>query len=98
MNWVERHIQSTLREYKETLSLLEELEGKALKCAQKYAVVKNGEIKHFKGPPGRGVRFRNCVEYFKCLGKDDKQAKGICASIARAKCRAGAKYACGVRR
>ncbi len=80
----------------EALSFLEGLEGKSLKCAQKYAVLDDsGNIKHFKGPPGKGIRFRNCVDYFKCLGKGEERAKGICAAIARAKCRSGDRYACG---
>ncbi len=83
----------------EALQYMEELSGKALACAQKYAVLDGeGNIKHFKGPPGQGVRFKNCVEYFRCLGKSEERAKGICAAIARAKCRAGAKYACGRRK
>lgn len=82
----------------EALGYLEELSGKAITCARKYAVLDgSGNIRHFKGPPGRGIRFRNCVEYFRCLGKSEERAKGICAAIARAKCRMGKKYACGKR-
>ena len=93
----ETYVKKVLNEYKSLISLLE-ASDKQKECAKKYAVLdKDGNIKHFKGPPGKGIRFRNCVEYFKCLGKSEEQAKGICAEIARRKCVAGAKYACGRR-
>ncbi len=69
--------------YMETLEVLKTLLEKDDACAKKYAVVKNGKIVHFKGPPGIGVRFNNCVKYFRdCKGYSEKRAKTICGIIA----------------
>lgn len=86
-----KHIETVLNEYKELLE-------KADKCIQAYAVAdKDGKVKHFKGRKGTGERFKNCILYFQCKGYDEKQAQKICGMIAAKKCKAGDKYACGVK-
>lgn len=73
------YVQEVVRK---TLLLMED----ASACAKRYAVVKDGKIVHFKGPYGKGIRFRNCVKYFvNCKGYSEKRARAICGSIARKK-------------
>lgn len=87
----EGYVARVLREYRR----FTEAENK--ECAKKYAVLGNkGEVFHFKGPPGKGVRFKNCVKYFMdCKGLTKGKAQRMCAEIARKKCQAGKRWACG---
>ncbi len=87
------YVSLILDEYYELIKMLEGIDV----CTKAYAVVdKNGRIKHFKGKPGVGERFKNCTLYFKCKGYDDQKAKGICGMIAARKCKAN--KSCSVRR
>ncbi len=87
----EAYVARVLGEYRKLV------EGDGESCAKKYAVLDGGgKVIHFKGPPGKGVRFKNCVKYFMdCKGLTKEKAQKMCAEIARRKCQAGKRWACG---
>ncbi len=97
MDSYEEYVKRILEEYLRQVGLFE---ANDKECAKKYAVLDaNGRVLHFKGPPGKGVRFKNCVRFFMdCKGLTQKQAEKMCAEIARKKCQAGKKWACGRRK